>query len=308
MRAALSLDLDNKWSYMKTHGDAGWESLPTYFDVLIPDAMQIMEQIGVRITFFVVGQDAALEKNREPLSQLAPAGHEVANHSYHHEPWMHRRSAMEINEELSRSEESIEAATGKLPRGFRGPGFVRSETITNALAARGYLYDASSLPTFIGPLARAYYFRSARLGQRERAERHDLFGQFSDGFNANRVHLIHSNGRTLYEIPVTTMPGLRLPIHVSYILYIAALSPALAVAYFRTALAMCKAMGIEPSILLHPLDFLSGAQCPELGFFPGMDLDPAVKREVLTRVLLILTKHYAVVPLEEFVLSKPRTL
>ncbi len=26
--ASLSLDLDNKWSYMKTHGDAGWESFP----------------------------------------------------------------------------------------------------------------------------------------------------------------------------------------------------------------------------------------------------------------------------------------
>ena len=28
--ASLSLDLDNQWSYMKTHGDAGWEALPTY--------------------------------------------------------------------------------------------------------------------------------------------------------------------------------------------------------------------------------------------------------------------------------------
>ena len=28
--ASLSLDLDNQWSYMKTHGDPGWESLPSY--------------------------------------------------------------------------------------------------------------------------------------------------------------------------------------------------------------------------------------------------------------------------------------
>ena len=33
--AALSFDMDNLWSYMKTHGDAGWESYPTYFDILI---------------------------------------------------------------------------------------------------------------------------------------------------------------------------------------------------------------------------------------------------------------------------------
>jgi peptidoglycan-N-acetylglucosamine deacetylase len=303
MKAALSLDLDNKWSYMKTHGDAGWERFPTYFDILIPRALEVLKNLGVRITFFVVGQDAALEQNAQALAQLAPAGHEVANHSYHHEPWMHRRTVREIDDELARSEESIAAATGRVPRGFRGPGFVRSDAMTNALAARGYLYDASSLPTFIGPLARAYYFRSARLGNRERTERHDLFGQFTDGFEANRMHIIHSNGRAMYEVPVTTMPGLRLPIHASYVLYMATVSPALAILYFRTAIGLCKALGTRPSILLHPLDFLSGKECPELGFFPGMDLDPGVKRDVLARVLHILTEQYTVVPIDEFVLA-----
>ena len=34
--ASFSLDLDNKWSYMKTHGDAGWESFPSYLDCIVP--------------------------------------------------------------------------------------------------------------------------------------------------------------------------------------------------------------------------------------------------------------------------------
>ena len=34
--ASLSIDLDDQWSYMKTHGDFGWESFPSYFDVAIP--------------------------------------------------------------------------------------------------------------------------------------------------------------------------------------------------------------------------------------------------------------------------------
>ncbi len=303
MKAALSLDLDNKWSYMKTHGDAGWETFPTYLPVLIPDALRTLDELGVRITFFVVGQDAALEPNREVLTQLVREGHEVGNHSYHHEPWMHRRTAGEIDEELARSEEAIEIATGKRPRGFRGPGFVKSPAMLDVLSNRGYLYDASSLPTFIGPLARAYYFRTVRLTDEERRERHDLFGQFSDGFASNRRHRVYSRSGALEEVPVTTMPGLRLPIHVSYVLYIASISPALAVWYFRTALSLCKATGTEPSILLHPLDFLSARECPELAFFPGMALDPALKREILLRVLLILTKQYAVMPLEQFVRS-----
>lgn len=303
MNAALSLDLDNKWSYMKTHGDSGWESFPSYLDVLIPAALDLCRRLQVHITFFVVGQDAALERNRETLSQLAPAGHEIGNHSYHHEPWMHRRSKADIAAELARAEESIQAATGQLPRGFRGPGFVKSPALIDTLAERGYLYDASSLPTFIGPLARAYYFRSAHLVNGQRSERDDLFGHFSDGWQPNARYRLQSPSGALEEVPVTTMPGLRLPIHVSYVLYIATISPRLAIAYFRTALALCRITGTEPSILLHPLDFLSGPECPELAFFPGMSLDPGLKRELLLKVLLILTKQYAVMPLEQFVLS-----
>ncbi len=31
---SLSLDLDNKWSYLKTHGDAGWDAFPSYLEPL----------------------------------------------------------------------------------------------------------------------------------------------------------------------------------------------------------------------------------------------------------------------------------
>lgn len=304
MRAGLSLDLDNKWSYMKTHGDSGWQRFPSYLDTLIPRALQVLRALDLRITFFVVGYDADLEQNRDALAEIPRHGHEIANHSYFHEPWMHRRSAAELHEELSRAEQSIASATGRQPRGFRGPGFVSSPALIDVLVNRGYLYDASSLPTFIGPLGRVYYFRTAKLEPLEREQRHDLYGKFTDGFRPNRPHRLQSGERSLDEIPVTTMPGLRLPIHVSYVLYIATFSPALAIAYFRTALALCKLTKTEPSILLHPLDFLSSRECPELEFFPAMSLDPSVKQQVLTEVLRDLAANYDVVPLEQFALTR----
>ncbi|MDQ3042129.1 MAG: hypothetical protein M3R11_07080 [Acidobacteriota bacterium] len=42
--ASLSLDLNNKWSYMKTHGDAGWETFPTYLDVGVPRTLQFFKE------------------------------------------------------------------------------------------------------------------------------------------------------------------------------------------------------------------------------------------------------------------------
>ena len=44
--ASLSLDLDNQWSYMKTHGDPAWESLPSYLDVVVPRALGFSRNAG----------------------------------------------------------------------------------------------------------------------------------------------------------------------------------------------------------------------------------------------------------------------
>jgi len=84
--ASVSLDLDNQWSYMKTNGDAGWEDFPSYLDLVVPRILSFLKERDLKITFFVIGQDAALEKNREAITSIAEAGHEIANHSFNHEP------------------------------------------------------------------------------------------------------------------------------------------------------------------------------------------------------------------------------
>ena len=42
--ASLSLDLDNKWSYLKTHGDEGWDQYPSYLDVVVPRFLDILDE------------------------------------------------------------------------------------------------------------------------------------------------------------------------------------------------------------------------------------------------------------------------
>ncbi len=117
--ASLSLDLDNQWSYMKTHGNAGWESFPSYLDVAVPRILAFLRERQLTITFFIVGQDAALEKNHEVLRAIADAGHEIGNHSFNHDPWLHLYSEAQLDQELARAEDSIELATGARPLGFR---------------------------------------------------------------------------------------------------------------------------------------------------------------------------------------------
>lgn len=297
--ASLSLDLDNKWSYMKTHGDPGWDSYPSYLDLVVPRFLDVLRELDLTITVFIVGQDAAQEKNHAALASITQAGHEVGNHSFHHEPWLHLYTDEEIERELSSAEEVIERITGSRPIGFRGPGYSFSPAVLRVLSSRGYLYDASTFPTFLGPIARAYYFFKSRLSKEQKQERKQLFGKISEGFRPLRPYSWKTPEGPILEIPVTTMPVFRLPMHLSYILYLAQFSQMLAKTYFRFALLMCRLRGIRPSLLLHPLDFLGGDDEPDLSFFPAMQMKGKDKTRLVTELLAMFSSQFRVVPMRE---------
>jgi len=291
--ASVSLDLDNLWSYMKTHGDAGWEARPTYIPVFVPRVLDVLDALNLKITFFIVGVDADRDENAAALASITARGHEVGNHSYEHEPWLHRYAPDQLEAEIARAEDAVARVAGQRPTGFRGPGYSWSPTLLRVLRRRGYLFDSSTLPTFLGPLARAYYFATARLTPEQREERAALFGGLRDGFRPVRPYAWALEGSdTLLEIPVTTMPLFRTPFHVSYLLYLCRWSEALAAAYFRAALAACRVAGVAPTLLLHPLDLLGGDLAPQLAFFPGMDLSTERKAQLLSRFLAMFARRY----------------
>jgi hypothetical protein len=310
-RASISLDLDNLWAYLKIHGDAGWSSFPSYLDQLAEIVIDRFRAHGLTVTIFIVGQDAALVKNAAAMRALAEAGHEIANHSFSHEPWFHTYSQAETAREIADAEVAIERATGKRPRGFRGPGFSLSPEALRILADRDYLYDASTFPTFLGPLARAYYFLgTGNLSKEERERRKRLFGTAREGLRDIKPYLWNvpaagpaehrgeggANGGSrpfhLLEIPVTTMPGLRAPIHMSYIGYLAGHSKLAASAYLRTALALVKKSGMDLSFLLHPLDFMGKDRVDRLAFFPGMNAATHEKLRLFDEVIGLIKQTF----------------
>lgn len=297
--ASLSLDLDDKWSYMKTHGDTGWESYPSYLNLVVPRILDFFHARDLSITVFIVGQDAALHKNQALLGAIAAAGHEIGNHSFHHEPWLHLYSEQEIATEIALAEASIVKATGQKPVGFRGPGFSLSSTTLQELERRGYLYDATTYPNFANPIIRAYYFTTAKFSPEEKKRRALLGGTFAEGFRPITPYRWQSESRSMIEIPVTTMPILRVPIHLSYLICLALISPALARQYFKTALWLCRLTGTQPSLLLHPTDFLSNDDTKDLAFFPGMNWPSIKKIKLVGEIIDVFRQHFSVVTLRQ---------
>jgi hypothetical protein len=72
-------------------------------------------------------------------------------------------------------------------------------------------------------------------------------------------------------------------------------------------LLAARALGIAPSLLLHPLDFLDGTDVATLAFFPAMQMPKEQKLDVLVRALRVYRDVFDVVPVGEHATALERT-
>ena len=96
------------------------------------------------------------------------------------------------------------------------------------------------------------------------------------------------------------MPFARIPIHFSYLLYLAQFSEAATLAYLQAAVSFCRTTRAGLSFLLHPLDFLSGDEAPGLAFFPGMNIMKETKGRLLINVMRVLAENFELVPVNAY--------
>ncbi len=139
---------------------------------------------------------------------------------------------------------------------------------------------------------------TARLDEEEIEKRKLLFGKFREGFKSVKPYWHDFPEGKILEIPVTTMPVFKAPFHVSYLLYLRRFSRRLALSYFHFALAMCRATGTQPSLLLHPLDFLGSDDGIGLDFFPAMQMPSTLKTNFVSEIIEIFRARYDVGPMK----------
>ena len=119
--------------------DAAWgnEDTQTLIDIL--------DQYGVKTTFFVVGD--WVDKYSESVKALSEAGHEVMNHSSTHAHFS-KLSHSEIVSDISACNEKIAAITGVTPKLFRCPYGEYDDHVINAVFSLGMTaiqWDCDSL-------------------------------------------------------------------------------------------------------------------------------------------------------------------
>jgi peptidoglycan-N-acetylglucosamine deacetylase len=146
--ASVSIDLDEVPRYAAIHGLESPLGLAAHavYERCVPRLTAWLEDESIRATFFAVGEDLERKENRTTIVSLHRAGHEIANHSYHHHYDLTRRAAGAIREEVERCASIIEDVCGARPTGFRAPGYTVSHALFGALEASGVEYDSSVFP------------------------------------------------------------------------------------------------------------------------------------------------------------------
>jgi peptidoglycan/xylan/chitin deacetylase (PgdA/CDA1 family) len=131
----------------------------------LPRILELLEETGVRATFFVEGFNTELYP--ETLSAIAAAGHEVAYHGWCHEEWGSLAPAEE-RELLARGVGALEEL-GLRPVGFRPPGGELTASSLGVLRALECTYcspagddvairDGVAILPFAWPLVDAYHY------------------------------------------------------------------------------------------------------------------------------------------------------
>jgi peptidoglycan-N-acetylglucosamine deacetylase len=258
----VQVDVDTTRTLLRFYGLAGGGPGPEpVYQQALPRFARLFEEAGVRATFFVVGEDLADEANRDVVRRLHAAGHEIANHSQTHHYEFGRLGRRAKADEIARAGEAIERTTGQAPVGFRAPGYDVDRDVLELLVEYGYRYDSSILPSVLNV--------PFKLLHRVMSRRGTSTGYGSVALSAAPNRAYRPDRRTiwrpgsdgaLWEIPVSCVPGLRLPFYAHFNLFtgdrIFRLSSALAARrdcnYVFHAVEMLDRDEVDPRLHRHP--------------------------------------------------------
>ncbi|MFP4356264.1 MAG: XrtA system polysaccharide deacetylase [Phycisphaerae bacterium] len=123
-----------------------WAGLSSRLQQPVEQILQLLDESGVRATFFILGWVA--QHHPELVRRIADAGHEVASHGMGHH-MLDRLDPKSFAGELRDSRSLLEDLAGRAVFGFRAPTFSitrRTAWALDVLADCGYAYDSSIFP------------------------------------------------------------------------------------------------------------------------------------------------------------------
>lgn len=291
----IHVDVDNLWIAEQEQGLPESELQGLVFRDAMPRFLNAFAHAGVKATFFVVGRDIEMLPDCQTFCREAvKAGHRLGNHTYSHPPDPARLSRDEKRREVLLTDRLLTEHGGLKTTGFRGPGYYIDDEFLTVLEENGYIYDTSVLP---GPgvfLMQLYFLATTRSASGK------IFGRPVYPFISRRPHRLRprsqGNHAGLVELPITTMPFLRTPMHTTFVYQFG-------MRYVKAAMGLLRRQAGPHAYIFHAIDLLDYPQDgPLMGRIVPLRW-PLTRRLDLVKWLLDQTEQFDVVTTEEMLAS-----
>ncbi|NOZ27304.1 MAG: polysaccharide deacetylase family protein [Chloroflexi bacterium] len=296
----LQVDVDELWVYYESLGLPSNDVVASpVYTVGVPRLLDLLERYEVRATFFVCGRDLEHPLRRDVAREIVRRGHELANHSYSHLMGFARLQGRALKAEVMEADARIAQIYGRPVYGFRAPGYSLSPRLLKLLDRAGYLYDASLLPTPWTWLMRW----GQRLVSHGRVDA-GHYGVWAYGwaplspYHPDLEAPQRRGDARLWEVPVTTMPWLRLPFHSTFV-------ATFGWWLFRLGLRLLLRRGLGVHYVIHPAELIDPVRDPRLSSFRFLRVPWSQKRPLYEAILHHLSEAYCLVPTAEYVGARP---
>ena len=220
---AVTIDVETDWGGRLSVGPGNCHGI----EEGIPYLLHLLDELKIKATFFVSGE--VVSEYADIIHGIVEQEHEIASHGFKHNVDYSRMSKMEITEQISKSKKILEDKIGVTLIGFRAPQFRMSEAAYDVLSKLNFKYDSSMVSGFL-------------------PTRYNNLSIPSKPFMKNN----------LLEIPISTMPYLRVPMG---LLWINAMG-------FNTFRLLSERIKFTDMIVLflHPFDLIDGKSKKDFGF------------------------------------------
>jgi len=177
-RHAMTIDVEDWFQVQAFAGVIArddWDTLPRRVEANTARLLDLLQQAGVRATFFTLGWVA--ERHPALVRRIVADGHELASHGFGH-ALVTTLGEEAFRADVGRARRILEDIGGVAVRGYRAPTFsigARTPWAWDVLAAEGHAYSSSVYPV-----------------------RHDLYGE------PDAPRMPHRRG-DMWEVPMTTL-------------------------------------------------------------------------------------------------------
>ena len=108
----------------------------------VPKVVELLDEAGIKATFFVPGWTA--ERHTARVELILKHGHEIGHHSYDH-VYVDPDFPQKEEEDLVKGLEALKRTVGVVPRGYRSPAWEMSDNMLALLSRYGFAYDSSMM-------------------------------------------------------------------------------------------------------------------------------------------------------------------